>query len=179
MAGEKSTVARPYAEAVFERATESGRLQEWSGILELLRLIVSDPQMSRLIANPEVSREDLTRIILDVAGDRLDTEGQNLLKLLIENRRLTVVPEIQALYEALKDESEGAVQVEVSSPFDLSDAQRQALAEALQKRLGREVTISTKTDSSLIGGLLIRAGDLVIDGSLQGHLRRLQTELGI
>ncbi|HIP52406.1 MAG TPA: F0F1 ATP synthase subunit delta [Chromatiales bacterium] len=179
MAGEKSTVARPYAEAVFQRARETGNLENWSEMLELLKLIVTDSQMTALVSSPELSREELTQIILDVAGDRLDREGRNLLRLLIENKRLSVVPEIRALYETLKDESEGAIHVEVSSPFELTSEQEKTLASALQERLGREVNIATRTDPSLIGGLLIRAGDLVIDGSVQGHLRRLETELGI
>jgi len=174
---EKSTIARPYAQAAFELAQEKGDLKSWSEMLELCAMIVSDEQVSRLIGNPELSKDSLVELILNVAGDRLDTVGANFIRVLAANGRLNVLPEIAALYEQHRAEAERYIDAEVISAFPMSDAQQQALVEGLKKRLGREVRLTASTDESLIGGAVVRAGDLVIDGSVTGHLNKLAQTL--
>jgi len=174
---EKSTIARPYAQAAFDLAQEHGDLKNWSEMLELCAMIVSDEQVSRLIGNPEVSQDSLVELILNVAGDRLDTVGANFIRVLAANGRLNVLPEIAALYEQHRAEAERYVDAEVISAFPMSDAQQQALVEGLKKRLGREVRLTASTDESLIGGAIVRAGDLVIDGSVTGNLNKLAQTL--
>lgn len=179
MAAEATTVARPYAEAVFKRATETGKLDLWSEMLELLAAVVRDPAMAGLIANPKLDKARKGELLVEIGGGRLSEEGQNLVRLLARNGRLGVVPEIAALYERLKSEHEGAIDVLVSAAFAVSAAQEQSLADALRRKLGRDVRISTERDPGLIGGVRIRAGDLVIDGSVQGQLTQLANQLGI
>ncbi|HFQ14358.1 MAG TPA: F0F1 ATP synthase subunit delta [Gammaproteobacteria bacterium] len=176
---EKSTIARPYAQAAFDLAREQNDLKGWSEMLALGAMIVSDEQVSRLIGNPEVSREALVELILNVAGDRLNTTGRNFIRVLAANGRLNVLPEIAQLYEQHRAEAERLVDAEVVSAFPLSEAQQQALIESLKKRLGRDVRLSTRTDENLIGGAIVRAGDLVIDGSVTGHLNKLAQTLRV
>jgi len=179
MAQEKTTIARPYAEAVFARARETEKQDLWSEMLGLLAAVVRSPEMSGLIANPKLSRKQIEELMLDIGGGRLSDEGQNLVKLLVRNDRLAVVPEITELYETLKRENQGKLQVKVRSAYALDKAHEKELAEALKAKLGREIEISAEKDPSLIGGVLIRAGDLVIDGSVRGQLHKLANELNI
>ena len=179
MAAEATTIARPYAEAVFKRAAETGKLDLWSDMLGFLAAVVHDPAMAGLIANPKLDKARKGDLILEVGGGRLSDEGQNLVKLLADNGRLTVLAEIATLYERLKNEHEGAIDVLVTSAFAVNPAQEQALATALRNKLGREVRITSERDPELIGGVRIRAGDLVIDGSVRGRLSQLANVLGI
>ncbi len=174
---EKSTIARPYAQAAFDLAQDKNDLKSWSEMLELCAMIVSDEQVSRLIGNPEVSKDSLVELILNVAADRLDTVGANFIRVLAANGRLNVLPEIAALYEQHRAIAERYIDAEVISAFPMSDAQQQTLVEGLKKRLGREVRLTASTDESLIGGAIVRAGDLVIDGSVTGHLNKLAQTL--
>jgi len=179
MAGERTTIARPYAQAVFARARETDKLDLWSEMLAFLEAVVTDPDMLGMIASPKVGRERLAQLLQGIAGGRLSDEGENLVRILTENRRLVLLPEIAALFEELKTEVEGAVDVHVVSAYVVNPAEQRRLTEALKTRLGREVRLTTEKDPSLIGGAVIRAGDLVIDGSIQGRIRQLATELGI
>ncbi len=179
MSGEAITVARPYAEAVFRKAEEDGNLDAWSEMLSLLAALVEDPVLAGVIANPLYVRGQLVQLILDITGERLSAEGGNLARLLAENGRLPVLPEIHALYEELKAESLRTLNVTVRSAYELASKQEQDLAAALSEKLGRKVTIISEQDPELIGGVHIRAGDLVIDGSVKGRLQQLANELGI
>ncbi len=179
MAQEKTTIARPYAEAVFARARETDKLDLWSEMLGLLDAVVRSPEISGLIANPKLSRQQIEELMLEVGGGRLNDEGQNLVRLLVRNDRLAVVPEIAELYETVKRENQGMLQVQVRSAFALNKAQEKELADALKERLGCDIEISAEKDPDLIGGVLIRAGDLVIDGSVRGQLHKLANELNI
>lgn len=179
MAGDASTIARPYADAVFARAVETDKLDLWSDMLELLALAAKDPGLSGLIASPKLDLAQMTELMLDVGGGRLSDEGQNLVRLLAANRRLAVLPEIAALYAQLQAEHEGTLDVLVTSAFALMPAQEQLLAEALKRKLGREIRITSEQDPELIGGFRLSAGDLVIDGSVAGQIGQLANELGI
>lgn len=179
MAGENTTIARPYAEAVFERARETDSLDAWSDTLALLANVVADPQVAALIANPMVPRADGAGLLIDIGGDNLGEEACNLVRLLAQNRRLPVLPAIAAAFEVLKSESLGTLDVRVTSAYVVTAAQEKLLAEALQAKLGRQVRITSEKDPALIAGVVIRAGDLVIDGSVKGQLGKLAGELGI
>jgi F-type H+-transporting ATPase subunit delta len=173
MAGDITTIARPYAEAVFERAKEAGQLDAWSQALSMLSAVVVDPQMAAQIANPNVPRERIRDIILNVCGDDLPSEAANLLRLLAQNARLAALPEIARLFEASRTADQGVRHVLIRSAFDVSAAEQKAIAGALAKRFGGQVEVTVETDSSLIGGVEIRAGDLVIDDSVRGKLKQL------
>lgn len=170
---EKSTVARPYARAIFEVAESSGSFSGWSGFLARAAAVVMDERMAELIASPALDREALASLMIELAGDEAGDEGHNLLRLLAENGRLEYLPEITAEYEVLKDEAENMVDVEVVSAVALSEEEKNEYAAAMRERLGRQVRLDCRVDSSLLGGAIIRAGDLVIDGSVSGSLQQL------
>lgn len=174
---EKSTVARPYAQAIFDLARSQGALREWSDSLQLLAAIAVDGRVQRLITNPRVRGDQLQSLLLDIGGARFTPGVQNLIKVLIVNRRLVLLPEIAALYEFYRAEAERTMQAEVVSAFPVSDEQQKNIAAALKKRLGRDISLTCKVDSDLVGGAIIRAGDLVIDGSVKGQLAKLSGAL--
>jgi len=174
---EKSTIARPYAEAIFALAKEQSELKAWSGMLSTLATIADDNNMKAMISNTNVGKSQLADLILDICGKQLSDHGKNLVKLLAENRRLTLLNEIAAQYEVLRAEEEKTIEAEVVSAFEVSDAQQKQIAEKLKARLGREVTLSCRVDPSLLGGAVIKAGDLVIDGSTIGQIQKLSIEL--
>ena len=174
---EYSTVARPYAQAVFELAREQDRLAQWSEMLQLLAMVVTDRNVRQLIGNPRVDKTQLMGLIVDVCGTRLDDNAKNFLAVLLENGRLNLLPYIAEQYEAYRAEEEKVVQAEMISAFPVSAEQQKKIAAALKARLGREVSLECKTDQSLVGGAVIRAGDMVIDGSVTGHLHRFANAL--
>jgi F-type H+-transporting ATPase subunit delta len=173
MAGELTTIARPYAEAVFDRAKETGQLEAWSGALGLLAAVATDPQVAPQIANPNVPRERIRDLLIQVGGDTLPGEVANLVRLLADNGRLAAIPEIAELFEARREADQGVRQVQVRSAFPLAEAERQAIAAAMARRLGAQVELAVEEDPALIGGVEIRAGDLVIDDSVRGKLKQL------
>ncbi len=170
---EASTIARPYARAVFEKASEENRLSQWSAMLSLLAEAVGNDELAAVIASKQLDKSELAALIIDICGDGLDEEGRNLVRLLAENGRLQAVPEIAARYEALRAEAESTIDAELRSALPVDDSARQKLAEALGKRLGRKVNLNVTIDESLVGGAVIRAGDMVIDGSASGKLNKL------
>jgi len=174
---EKSTIARPYAQAAFDLAQQQGKLKEWSEMLQWLAAVAADDAAMDLVANPEVSQDAKIKLFTDVCADKLNDHGKSMLTVLAENKRLTVLPEIAQQFEEQRAEAEKTVEAEVTTPYPLSDEQQQAMIAALKNRLGREVTLVNKTDESLIGGAIIRAGDLVIDASVTGQLERLTNTL--
>jgi F-type H+-transporting ATPase subunit delta len=177
MAGDITTIARPYAEAVFERAAETGQVDPWSESLAMLAGLVADPQLAIQIANPNCPRERVRDLILQVAGVGLPAELANLVRLLSDNARLAALPEIAALYEERRVAGQGVRQVLVRSAFPVDAAQEQTLAAALAKRFGAQVELTVEQDPDLIGGVEIRAGDLVIDDSVRGKLKQLSNAL--
>jgi len=174
---EKTTIARPYAQAVFELAQQGKELPRWSEMLGLAAAVVADDRVHGLIGNPRVSKDELTKLLLSICGDHLSQEAQNFIHLLVDNDRLDVLTEIAALYGVYRAEAERTVEAKVISAFPVDDAQQKKIIASLKKRLGREVTLSCETDQSLLGGAIIRAGDLVIDGSVTGQLAKLQVAL--
>ena len=167
------TASRPYARAIFELAKANKDEEKWSQQLSFMAAIAADASMIEALDNPKLSKPQKADLFIQVCEQHLDAQGVNLTKLLAENERLALLPEIAALYEKLCSEAEGSINAEVISAFEVSDEQQKALAKSLKKRLGRDVKLTTRIDASLMGGAIIRAGDLVIDGSLQGRLTKI------
>ena len=174
---DKSTIARPYARAAFEEAREAKRLEPWSEALHVAAAVVSDPRVAALLGNPHVRPDELAQLIAGIAGAKLGEQGGNFVRTLAANRRLGVLPEIAARFDELKDAAEGVADVTVTSAAPLDAGQRQVLSAALEKRLKRTVRLHYATDAALIGGAVVRSGDLVIDGSLRTRLERIAYEL--
>ncbi|KTD52004.1 ATP synthase F1 subunit delta [Legionella quinlivanii] len=174
------TLARPYAKAIFEHALNEKKLAVWSEYLNLLALLVMNEQSERFINNPATTAaqhsEFLSSLLPSNAGADADALN-NLIALLSENRRLMLLPDIMVLFEAERAEHEKTLEVEVFSYSELSDTQQDKLAKALSERLQRKVKLNIVIDKSLIGGAIINAGDLVIDGSVSGRLTTLRTSL--
>ncbi|MGH6610805.1 MAG: F0F1 ATP synthase subunit delta [Burkholderiaceae bacterium] len=174
---ENLTIARPYAEAVFASADAGGKLQQWSQALQRLSMIVSDPDMHNAIGDPKVGPEQLYGLVAAGTGDELDVHAQNFVRVLIENDRLSLLPEIATLFESLKNEREGVVEAQIESAFPLDDASLSQLVGDLERRFKRKVRPQVNVDKQLIGGALIKVGDEVIDGSVRGRLQNMTSAL--
>ena len=167
------TAARPYARAIFELAQEQERFDDWSSSLAFLSVVAHDPTMRAVLDSPRVSGQVAADLFISVCEAHIGDHESNLIKVLAEYRRLPLLPEIAALYEHYRSQAEGKINAEVISARALDDGELSAIAKALSTRLGREVKLSSKIDASLLGGAVIRAGDLVIDGSTRGKLNKL------
>jgi F-type H+-transporting ATPase subunit delta len=174
---ERATIARPYAKAAFDYARQAGTFADWSQALKLCAEIAADPRVEALIKDPELTPTQIADFVIDVGGAAFGPPMQNFVRVLASNRRLLLLPEIAGHYEALRAEVENTVDVEVISAVKLDAAQTEKLTQALHTRLKRRVKMQNSVDASLMGGAMIRAGDLVIDGSLKGRLERLKIEL--
>ena len=174
---EIATLARPYAKAVFELAIESDNFDEWSNNLSFLTKIIENPTISAAIDNPELGKNILTNLLLDVSEEHLSEEAKGLLKILVDNQRLKAIPQIALQYEQLKAEHQGYIKVDIVSAYALNQPQEQEIKVSLNKRLGKSVDVNVIVDKSLLGGFLIRAGDEVIDVSVKGRLEQLASEL--
>lgn len=172
-----TTAARPYAKAVFEIAKEAGQYDEWSNRLEYLAAVVDHPDMASRLDAPNITQEDRAKMVETVASDVLDDNGKNFIHLLSENNRLGLMSDISGIFETLRAEAEGEIEASVTTAFELTDEQRDKIATALSKRLDRKVRIVSTVDEDLIGGAVIQAGDLVIDGSLKGRMGKLTSVL--
>ena len=170
---ELSTLARPYAKAAFEYALEKSALADWSTQLMEVAAVVSYEGMAEVLDNPALTSEQQAGTLNEVCGDSIGGEMKNFIIILADNKRLALLPEISKQYELFKANQEKAVDVEVISAFELPEATVNRLAEVLGKKLERQVKVSSSTDSDLLGGVLIRAGDTVIDGSVRGRLNKL------
>jgi F-type H+-transporting ATPase subunit delta len=169
--------AHPYAIAAFEQALQEGDTGRWSEMLGLLSMVASDPLLVHLTANPKAKKQDVAELIIDVCGDRLTPTGRNFVRVLAENRRLGAVKDIAAAYEAERARAERRSDVTVVSAYELSPAEQNAINVAMTKRLGTKVDLSLETDPRLIGGVVIRIGDTVIDASIRGQLNELAQTL--
>ena len=170
---EFTTAARPYAKAAFEAAQAESKQAEWSDALQFIDAVVCNDDFVAVIDNPSMGAEAKGDILVDICGDKLSETQKNFIKVMAENSRLMLMPEIVVLYEALRATAENTVEATAIAAYALSDAQVQSMTDALKKKLGCDVTLTTEVDSSLIGGVIIRAGDLVIDGSTQAKIGSL------
>ena len=171
------TAARPYAKAVFEMARESGNFDVWSDRLQFLSSAVQSPDLASMLDTPNMTHQQRSELLEKVAGDRLDDQGRNFVRLISENNRVDLMPDIAGIFDGLKMEAEGEIEAQVTTAFELTGEQSDKIAGALAKRLNRKVRIISTVDSDLLGGAIIRAGDLVIDGSVKGRLAKMSTQL--
>ncbi len=174
---EKSTLARPYAQAVFNLALANNDLKAWSDKLALINQVVSNKSIIELIENPEVADDVVISLFQEICQDGLDERGINFLKITAENGRLGIIPEIAEEFELLRANEEGTINAEIISAYAMNAVQKTSIAAALKEKLGREVTVTTQTDKSLLGGIIIRAGDMVIDGSVKTQLDKIAHSL--
>lgn len=170
-------IARPYAKAIFMHALETASLAYWSEWLPQAKKLMQHAELMRLVSNPEISKEQLLALFVELL--QLDKKSQafNLLELLISHRRLNAVPFIAEQFAKLYADYEKQVDAEVISAEELSSAQREELIKALEKRLQRKVNLHCTVDKNILGGAIVRADDLVIDGSGRGRLSQLKTRL--
>ena len=170
---ELSTIARPYAKAAFEYAREHSSLTEWSEQLAIVAAVAGDESMEAVLGNPGMTAVQQAQTLNDVCGEAIGLQVRNFIVILSSNKRISLLPEICTLFEQHKANQEKSVDVEVVSAFEVAEETKNKLAEALGKKLEREVRVSSSIDEDLLGGVLIRAGDLVIDGSVRGRLNKL------
>ena len=174
---DKTTIARPYAKAAFAEARADSMLGAWSAALHMAAEVVDDPHFHLLLGDPHVTPSQLSALVLDIAGAGLGEHGRNFVQTVAEARRLNCLPEIAALFDSYKDDAEGIADVTVTSAAQLDDKEQQLLTAAMARRLKREVRLHCTIDPDLIGGAVLRSGDLVIDGSVRGRLERIANEL--
>ena len=185
---ERAAIARPYADAAFSVAAgDAGRIDAWAAFLARAAAVAGDERVAQLLNNPHADKPRLLELVADIAcadaAGAADAPGtvtaqqRNLLKLLSANGRLAALPAIAARFEQLRAESQGTVDAELVAAFAVGDEQRRAVAAALSHKLGRRVRLSAREDRGLIGGAIVRAGDLVIDASVRGQLQQLAAAL--
>ena len=183
---DKHTLARPYARAAFDVARADDAMGPWSEALNVAAALLADGEAARFLASPQLTDAQRLEFLAGLVGaagastsvlDGSNAHGTNFLKLLIEYDRVAVLPEIAEHFDALKAEVENTVDVTVTAAVALSPEQERQIAAALEERLKRSVRLTTATDESLIGGAVIRAGDVVIDGSLRARLEGLANAL--
>lgn len=169
---EANTIARPYAQAAFEVAQKQTDLKGWSEVLQTLSDLLANAEVKAVVCSPRVKPSELEKLMLELAG-KLNKEQSNFVRVLAQSGRLEVVAEMAAMFEALRAEAEKSAQITVSSAFALNDEQQQKIAAALKIRLGRDIKLSCNVDKALLGGIVIRMGDKVIDGSANARLAEL------
>jgi len=174
---ELTTIARPYAEAAFRLARDGNALPVWSEMLRLASSVTADPQMAAALDNPKLTAGDKEALLLSVCGGSLDTLGRNFVRVLVEADRVAVLPEVAALFEALKNDAEGIAMARIESAFPLTDAQVSELTTALEKRFGKKIEATVNIVPALIGGARITVGDTVIDGTIEAQLAAMALQL--
>jgi F-type H+-transporting ATPase subunit delta len=174
---EAATIARPYAKAAFMSARDSKALPEWSKALQASSGLVTDARIADLLSNPKLSDDQVVSMFAGLGGAGIDAHWQNFVRLLADNKRLEVLPAITEQYEMLRAQFENELDVQVTSAVPMSADQQAKLSASLKTRFKREVRMTTSVDASLMGGAVIRAGDLVIDGSIKSRLERMASEL--
>lgn len=173
---ELTTVARPYAKAAFDFAVESQAVSSWNDMLIFAAEVAKNSDVVSFLAgshSPEVTSD----LFIKVCGEQLNEQGQNFIKVLAENGRLVAIPAVAEMFTELKAQYENEIEVDITSATELSDAQTKSLVDALEKRLARKIKLNCNIDSNIVGGLLIKAGDTVIDATIRGKLDRLSTVL--
>ncbi|GIK87687.1 MAG: ATP synthase subunit delta [Betaproteobacteria bacterium] len=174
---ERTTIARPYADAAFETARDANQLPGWSGMLALAQAIAADGRMAEALASPKLDAAEKASLFLSVGGERFSDPMRNFVRILVEADRAVLLPEIRALFEARRDEAEGVAKARIESALPLAQAQVDEIASALAARLRKRVETSVEVNPSLIGGARIFVGDTVIDGSVRGKLAAMQQAL--
>jgi len=174
---ELATLARPYAEAVYKRAKQTDSTTKWSNSLAFLAAVLGDVQIAKAAANPNANKEKFAAALLDLCQGQLDGEGENFVRLLVANRRLVLAKTICELFEHYRAEDEGYIVADVSTAYPLEDEEREQITKVLQRSLGKQPRLNVVVDDSLIGGVLIKAGDRVIDASVRGQIQRLAKRL--
>ncbi|ENY72365.1 F0F1 ATP synthase subunit delta [Aeromonas diversa CDC 2478-85] len=173
---ELTTIARPYAKAAFDFAVEQKAIAQWQEMLEFAALVAENDTVAALISGA-MAADQLANVFVGVCGEQLNEHGQNLIRVMAENGRLSVLPAVVAEFHLLKAELEKSIEAELVSAVELTEQQKANLQASLEKRLARKVKLNCSTDASLMAGVLIKAGDLVIDGSLRGKLDRMADAL--
>jgi F-type H+-transporting ATPase subunit delta len=174
---EPSTIARPYAEAVFRLADSGGKLGAWSDMLANLAKVAADPGVAAALTDPNLSSPKAAGMLIGILSGQLSAEAENLVRVLADNRRLEVLPEIASQFEVLKNEREGVVEAEIVSAVPLESGQLQALIARLESRTGKRVKPHVSVDQDLIAGVRVLIGDKVIDGSVRAQLQALEAAL--
>lgn len=169
---EANTIARPYVQAAFEAAKKQGDLKGWSAVMQVLTELMANEEVKAVVTSPRVDRSQVEALILQLAGE-LNKEQANFVRILVESGRLIVIAEIAQMFEVLRAEAENSAQITVSSAFALTDEQQQKIAAKLKIRLGCDVKLSCNVDKTLLGGIVIRMGDKVIDGSASTRLTEM------
>ena len=174
---EPSTIARPYAQAAFRLADAKGALADWSATLANLSAVAADERVRAAISDPNFPAAKVAGLFLAILSGKLSGEAENFVRVLAENGRLDVLAEIRTQYEVLKNEREGVVEAEITSAFEMDQAQLADLVSRLERKTGRMVRARVSIDKALIGGIKIAIGDKVIDGSARAQLAALETAL--
>lgn len=174
---ENVTLARPYAEATYQLALASAALADWSDVLDRIVMVAGHPEMGACIDNPRLPASELAQVILDAVGEGLSADQKSFVRLLVENRRLSVVPEIRELYFELKNAHEGVKDAQITSAFPLDDVTLRQLVVDLEQRFRCKIQASVTVDPELIGGARIAVGDQVIDASVRGKLAAMSVAL--
>lgn len=174
---EITTIARPYAKAAFTYAREKNALAQWGSMLAFADAVVADQKMAQYLARPQLTPAKQAEAVITACGDRLDDAGRNYLRQLCANRRLFALPAIRQRFEQMVAEEQKLGEVAVTSAFPMSDAETAKLAASLKRRFAQDVRVSVEVDPALMGGIVIRFGDLVIDASVRGRLEKLASTL--
>jgi F-type H+-transporting ATPase subunit delta len=174
---ELTTVARPYAEAAFTLAREQNALPVWSQMLKLASDIISDPRMAGALDNPKLDAAAKASLLLSIAGDGLNAEGRNFVRVLVDADRISLMPAVASLFESLKDTAEGVAKATIETAFPLEGNDLAELTAALERRFKRKVEPEVIVNPELIGGARITVGDNVIDGTVQEQLRAMAVQL--
>lgn len=175
---ELTTLARPYAKAVFDAAKEQNAIDAWGQALALISSLAADGAVKNILANPGLSEERKAELFFDIAEEQTPEALRNFLLILAESKRLALLPEISALFDLYRADLERTLNMKVSTAFEMTEKEQQQLAEALSRKLERKVALETAVDRSLIGGVVVNTGDLVIDASVRGKLAKMANALG-
>lgn len=174
---EALTAARPYAQAAFDEAQKLGDLKGWSEVIRSLAETICNPEVRAVVTSPRVAKSQVESLMDGLMGGQAKNQQRNFVRVLVDNQRLLLLPEIAAIFESLRAEAEKTVNVVVDSAFELTAAQQEKIMSALKARMGREIKLVCKVNKKLLGGVVIRAGDKVIDGSARTRLGEMANAL--